>query len=142
MDTYEELVGVKTRFENSTETELFRYLSCFENKWILHNNKNINNIVTKAVENFGLQDNFTFDEVNTNYKKCLYNVVYLQIELGNKLTSDDREDEYQEVQTKFFKIFESIDYCSNSNHCCDRCFQDYVSNQCQSCTLDIISCTE
>ena len=112
MDTYEELVGVKTRFENSTETELFRYLSCFENKWILHNNKNINNIVTKAVENFGLQDNFTFDEVNTNYKKCLYNVVYLQIELGNKLTSDDREDEYQEVQTKFFKIFESIDYCS------------------------------
>ena len=112
MDTYEELVGVKTRFENSTEPELFRYLSSFENKWILHNNKNINTIVTKSLENFGLQDNYSFDEVNTNYKKCLYNVVYLQIELGNKLTSEERDEEYQDVQTKFFKIFESIDYCS------------------------------
>jgi len=111
MDTYEELVGVKTRFENSTEPELFRYLSSFENKWILHNNKNINTIVSKSLENFGLEDNYSFDEVNTNYKKCLYNVVYLQIELGNKLTSEERDEEYQDVQTKFFKIFESIDYC-------------------------------
>jgi hypothetical protein len=109
MNNYEELVGIKTRFENSTETELNSYLYSFENKWIQNGNKNINNIVNRALENFGLSENFTYEELNTNYKKCLYNIVYLQMELGNTL-SDEKNDEFQELQIKFNKIFESIDY--------------------------------
>ena len=105
MNNYEELVGVKTRYENSLESDLFSYLYSFENKWILNGNKNINILISKAIENFGLGEVYTFDELNTNYKKCLYNVFYLQTELGNAL-SDDRNDEFQELQVKFFKIFE------------------------------------
>lgn len=107
MNNYEELVGIKTRFENSTETELRNFLYSFETKWIQPGNKNLINYVTKALENFGLNENFTYDELNTNYKKCLYNVIYLQLELGNTLTD---HDEFQELQLKFNKIFESLDY--------------------------------
>jgi hypothetical protein len=107
MNNYEELVGIKTRFENSTETELRSFLYSFETKWIQPGNKNLINYVTKALENFGLTENFTYDELNTNYKKCLYNVIYLQLELGNTLTDPD---EFQELQLKFNKIFESLDY--------------------------------
>ena len=72
MNNYEELVGIKTRFENSTEADLFTYLYSFENKWVLKNNKNINTIITKSLDNFGLNESYTFDELNINYKKCLY----------------------------------------------------------------------
>ena len=109
MNNYEELVGIKTRFENSTEAELHSYLYSFENKWIQNGNKNINNLINRALDNFGLSENFTYEELNTNYKKCLYNIVYLQMELGNSL-SDEKNDEFQELQIKFNKIFESIDY--------------------------------
>ena len=107
MNNYEELVGIKTRFENSTEEELNTYLHSFETKWVLYNNRNINTIVSKALENFGLQESFTYDELNTNYKKCLYNIIYLQQCILNQ--SDER---YEELQVKFNKIFESIDYSS------------------------------
>jgi hypothetical protein len=109
MNNYEELVGVKTRFENSSETELRNFLYSFETKWIQPGNKNVVNYVTRAIENFGLTDNFTYEDLNTNYKKCLYNVIYLQLELGNTL-NDDRNDEFQELQVKFNKILESLDY--------------------------------
>lgn len=107
MNNYEEIVGIKTRFENSTEEELSTYLYSFNNKWILNNNKNITTFIKKACENFGLSENFTYDELNTNYKKCLYNVVYLQQSIINKNNNDERFEEYQK---KFNKIFESIDY--------------------------------
>ena len=63
----EELVGVKTRFENSTETELYNYLDIFKNKWIHRGNKNINLLVSKSIENFGISEEFTYEEINTNY---------------------------------------------------------------------------
>lgn len=109
MNNYEEIVGIKTRFENSTETELFSYLYSFQNKWVLSGNKSINTFVEKAIENFGLtSEKFTYEELNTNYLKCLHNVVYLQHEIV-KNTPDDR---YEEINSIFNKIFESIDYAS------------------------------
>jgi hypothetical protein len=109
MNNYEEIVGIKTRFENSTETELFSYLYSFQNKWVLSGNKSINTFVEKAIENFGLtSEKFTYEELNTNYLRCLYNVVYLQQEIV-KTTPDER---YEEINGIFNKIFESIDYAS------------------------------
>ena len=108
MNNYEEIVGVKTRYENSSETELNSYLYSFQNKWILQNNKNTNVYVNKALENFGLQsENYTLNELEINYKKCLYNVVYLQQCIVNFSNS---EDHFAEVDIIFNKIFESIDY--------------------------------
>lgn len=107
MNNYEEIVGIKTRFENSSEEELTSYLYSFSNKWVLNNNKNITTFINKACENFGLSENFTYDELNTNYKKCLYNVVYLQQSIINKNNNDERFEEYEK---KFNKIFESIYY--------------------------------
>ena len=34
MNNYEEIVGIKTRFENSNEEELVEYLNLFSKKWI------------------------------------------------------------------------------------------------------------
>jgi hypothetical protein len=107
MNNYEEIVGIKTRFENSSEEELTSYLYSFSNKWVLNNNKDITTFITKACENFGLSENFTYDELNTNYKKCLYNVVYLQQSLINRNETDERFEEFQKT---FNKIFESIYY--------------------------------
>jgi len=106
MNNYEELVGVKTRFENTTETELRSFLYSFESKWVQPGNKNVLSYVTRAIENFGLSENYTYEELNQNYKKCLYNVVYLQQEIGGTLNEED----FQEIQVKFNKIFESLDY--------------------------------
>jgi hypothetical protein len=61
------------------------------------------NTINKFTLNFGLQENFTFDELNTNYKKCLYNIVYLQIELGTNL-SEDRKFPLQELHFKIIQI--------------------------------------
>lgn len=107
MNNFEELVGVKTRFENSSESDLHKYLYSFQSKWILNNNKNINNLVNVALENFGLTENFEYKDLHTNYLRCLYNVFYLQQEL-TKIIPDDT---LEEVEIKFNKIFESIDYC-------------------------------
>ena len=107
MNNYEEIVGIKTRFENSTEDELVTYLYSFSNKWILNNNKSITTFINQVINNFGLSENFTYEELNTNYKKCLYNVVYLQQSLYNK---DDNEEVNEEHKKTFNKIFESIDY--------------------------------
>jgi hypothetical protein len=72
-------------------------------------NKSINVIIEKAIENFGLSsEHFTYNELNTNYLRCLYNVFYLQQEII-KNTPDER---YEELTVIFNKIFESIDYCS------------------------------
>jgi len=109
MNNYEEIVGIKTRFENSTEAELFSYLYSFQNKWILSGNKSVTAFIEKAIENFGLDsEKYTYTEVNTNYLRCLYNVVYLQQEIV-KTTPDER---FEELQIIFNKIFESIDYAS------------------------------
>ena len=90
MNAYEEIVGIKTRFENSTESELFSYLYSFQNKWVLAGNKSINVIIEKAIENFGLNsEQFTYNELNTNYLRCLYNVFYLQQEII-KNTPDEK----------------------------------------------------
>jgi len=107
MNNYEEIVGIKTRFENSTEEELVTYLHSFSNKWILNNNKSITTFINQACNNFGLTENFTYEDLNTNYKKCLYNVVYLQQSLINK---NDNDSTFEEYQKTFNKIFESIDY--------------------------------
>jgi len=108
MNDFEEIVGIKTRFENSSESELYSYLYSFQNKWILSGNKNITALIEKAIHNFGLdQDKFTYTELNTNYLRCLYNVVYLQQEIV-KNTPDEK---FEELTLIFNKIFESIDYC-------------------------------
>jgi hypothetical protein len=108
MNSLEELVGIKTRFENSTSAELFEYLYSFRNKWVISDNKNISFLINKAIENFGLDsENFGYTELNENYLKCLYNVVYLQQEIIRN-TSEER---FEEIQLIFNKIFESIDYC-------------------------------
>ena len=107
MNDYEEIVGIKTRFENSTESELFSYLYSFQNKWVLNGNKSITALIEKAIHNFGIDtENFTYSELNTNYLRCLYNVVYLQQEIV-KNTPDEK---YEELVLIFNKIFESIDY--------------------------------
>jgi hypothetical protein len=108
MNNYEELVGVKTRFENSSESELNNYLYLFQTKWILNNNKNLSIYINKAIENFGLNsENYTYSELDVNYKKCLYNVVYLQQSMVSLTTKEDR---FSELNVIFNKIFESIDY--------------------------------
>jgi len=108
MNNYEELVGVKTRFENSSEVELNSYLYSFQTKWFLENNKNLNVFVNKAIENFGLNgEMYTLEDLESNYKKCLYNVVYLQQSIVNFTNS---EEKFSEVNVTFNKIFESIDY--------------------------------
>jgi len=107
MNNYEEIIGIKTRFENSTEEELVNYLQLFSKKWILTNNKSITSFIDQACINFGLSPNFTYEELNTNYKKCLYNVVYLQ---QSFITKNDNEEKFEECQKTFNKIFESIDY--------------------------------
>ena len=89
MSTEDELVGVKTRFENCSESDLNSYLYYFENKWIFKNNKNINVVVSKAYENFGLDENFTYEQLNESYKKSLYNVIYLSMELRKVMNNDD-----------------------------------------------------
>jgi hypothetical protein len=107
MNDYEEIVGIKTRFENSTESELFSYLHSFQNKWVRAGNKSIIALIENAINNFGLNsENFTYTELNTNYLRCLYNVVYLQQEIV-KNTPDEK---YEELVLIFNKIFESIDY--------------------------------
>ena len=109
MNNHEELVGIKTRFENSTESELFSYLYSFQNKWVLSGNKNISLFIEKAIHNFGLEpEKFTYEELHVNFKKCLYNVIYLQQEIV-KTTSNDR---FEELELIFNKIFESMDYAS------------------------------
>ena len=109
MNNYEEIVGIKTRYENSTESELFSYLYSFQNKWVLTGNKNITTFIEKAIHNFGIDsEKFTYTELNTNYLFCLHNVFYLQQELI-KNTPDER---YEELILIFNKIFESIDYAS------------------------------
>jgi len=108
MNNYEELVGSKTRFENSSIIELNSYLYSFQNKWVLENNKNICTIVNKAIENFGLNhESYTYEELELGYKKCLYNVVYLQQSLIEPESDSER---IIELDTIFNKIFESMDY--------------------------------
>ena len=63
MNNYEEIVGIKTRFENSTETELYGYLYSFQNKWVLTDNKNLN-----------LFDNTVF-KLNECYEKLITSIV-------------------------------------------------------------------
>ena len=106
MNNYEEIVGIKTRFENSTETELYGYLYSFQNKWVLTDNKNLNLFVSKCFENFDLREDYNYEMLNTNYKKCLYNVVYLQ----QCLITTISEEKFDEISSLFNKIFESIDY--------------------------------
>jgi hypothetical protein len=106
MDSIEDLVAIKTRYENCSQVELFNYLHLFENKWVLKNNKNISLYVEKALENFGLDNTFKYEDVYLNYRLCLYNVVYLQEKIQNS-----SGDEFYEIETRINKIFESIDYC-------------------------------
>ena len=73
---------------------------------MLTGNKSINVFVQQAMNNFGLSENFNYTDLNTNYLQCLYNVVYLQQEIV-KNTPDER---FEELNTIFNKIFESIDY--------------------------------
>jgi len=108
MSNEDELVGIKTRFENCSESDLNSYLYYFENKWIFKNNKNINVLISKAYENFNLNENFTYEQLNESYKKSLYNVIYLSMELRKVLNNDD----FIEIETKINKIYESMDYCS------------------------------
>ena len=101
MNDYEEIVGIKTRFENSTEAELFTYLYSFQTKWVLSGNKSVTALIEKAIHNFGLNpEKFTYTELNTNYLRCLYNIVYLQQELV-KNTPDEK---YEELVLIFNKI--------------------------------------
>jgi len=107
MNNYEEVVGIKTRYENSSESELFSYLYSFQSKWVLEGNKSIITFIERAMENFGLSpETFTYSELNTNYLLCVHNVVYLQQEIIRN-TPDER---YEELTVVFNKIFESIDY--------------------------------
>jgi hypothetical protein len=107
MNNQEEIIGNKTRFDNSTEHELFNYLNAFSTKWVLGGNKNISNFINTAIVNFGLDpESFTYDELDVNYKKCLYNVVYLQ----QTIAKSTNEEKFTELQVVFNKIFESIDY--------------------------------
>jgi hypothetical protein len=105
MNNYEEIVGVKTRFENSSEAELSSYLYSFQNKWTFGNN--LSSFITKAIENYGLNESYTLEELDQSYKKCLYNVVYLQQSIVNFTNT---EEHLSEVQTNFNKIFEALDY--------------------------------
>ena len=108
MNNNEEIVGSKTHFENSTESELINYLASFSNKWVLKNNKSIEFFIKNAIKNFGLNpESFTYEDLETNYNKCLYNVVYLQQSIGKNTSS---EEKFSELQVVFNKIFESIDY--------------------------------
>ena len=107
MNNYEEIVGSKTRFENSSEAELNSYLYSFHTKWVLENNKSVTHFINKAIENFGLNsESYTLEEIDINYKKCLYNVVYLQQQIANLKSDSD----FSEIQVSFNKIFESMDY--------------------------------
>jgi hypothetical protein len=109
-DNYNEIVAVKSRFENSTDHELINYLGNTYNKWVLNNNKNVGVLIENAIKNFDIvPETFTYEELNNNYKKCLYNVVYLQQTIIMKLNNDER---FEDFQKQFNKIFESIENSS------------------------------
>jgi len=109
MSNYEEIIGgIKSRFENSSETELIEYLNVIYSKWVLPNNKDIGLLIDTACDNFEIDKNsFDYDSLNTNYKKCLYSIVYLQQSMIYKVNNEVFNDEYSRI---FNKIFESIDY--------------------------------
>jgi hypothetical protein len=106
----EDLVGVKTRFENSTESELEQYLENYTRKWVLHNNKDLCVFIDKALMNLGLSRTYTYEELDTNYKRALHNVVFLEKTMVAKYT--ESEDSFEELMKCFNKIFESLYYAS------------------------------
>jgi hypothetical protein len=60
------------------------------------------------VENFEInKDDYSYSLLNTNYKKCLYSVVYLQQSMIYKVNNELFTEEYSVL---FNKIFETIDY--------------------------------
>ena len=104
MNNYEEIVGIKTRFDNSSEAELNSYLYSFQTKWLFQGN--LCSFVSKAIDNFGLNEEYTLDELEQSYKKCLYNIVYLQ----QSIVTLSNTENFPDIQTNFNKIFESLDY--------------------------------
>ena len=109
-DNYNEIVAVKSRFENSTDHELINYLGNTYNKWVLNNNKNVGVLVENAIKNFDITPHsFTYEELNNNYKKCLYNVVYLQQTIIMKLNNDERFEDFQ----KQFNKIQTVKYKNN-----------------------------
>ncbi len=109
MNNFEEVVGVKTYYENSTNTELETYLYSMKNKWVLENNKNPLTLISTAMDNFGLTENYDFETLEQNYNRCLYNVYRLQEVISKQMyEEDDYLDEDHDVI--FNKIFESIHY--------------------------------
>jgi len=116
MNTHEEIVGIKTRYENSTEAELREYLYSFQKKWVHTNNKDPNLVINKAMTNFDLTEKFTYVQLNENYQKCLHNVIYLYMTMTEPGSSLEM---YEDTHVIFSKIFESIDYsCKILKMCC------------------------
>ena len=117
MDNHEELVGIKTRYENSTETELKDYIYAFQRKWVHTNNKDPVLITKRAMENFNLKENYTYDQLHINYQKCLHNVTYLYLKISDPSSSS--LEVFDDVHPIMYKIFESIDYsCKILKMCC------------------------
>ena len=108
MDTPAEIIGIKTRYENSSKDELLEYLDVIYDKWVIKDNKQIDFFINRVRGNLDLVDDIDYGKINKNYKLCLYNTVYLQQSCILEINQND--ERHDEIQTKFNKIFESIDY--------------------------------
>lgn len=110
MSNTDEINDIENRFDSSTNQELINYLHIYHKKWVLNNNKSMTLLVQNAFNNLNINESTsTYDEIDKSYKKCLYDIVYLQQSIKTKLDNDERFDDFQNMLNK---IFESIDYSS------------------------------
>jgi hypothetical protein len=109
---------IKIRFENSSLPQLLNFLEYFKNKWILVENTNVVDYIKTYSENFEIDyKSFEYDELYKNYKIQLYNVVYLEQKINEKLlliestnVNEVSEEIDESIKLKFNKIYESISY--------------------------------
>jgi len=111
MDVENIITQIKVRFETSSLTELIKYLEYFKNKWVLPENSSIVDYMNIYSENFDININkYSYDELYKNYKIQLYNIVYLEQKINEKLLLNEINDFEENIKLSLNKIYESISY--------------------------------
>jgi len=100
---------IENSINEKDEYQLMDYLDTCYHQWVLPGNTNIGVYLERCMENYSLVHGqpISFEEFQTKYKKWVYNIIYLSIAIGKKLSYDSR---FEDTKLTFNKIFESIDY--------------------------------
>jgi len=115
-DSINILSHIKVRFESSELPELLKFLDYYKDKWVLPENTNILNYIKKFAENFEIDvENYDYDDLYQNYKIQLYNVVYLEQKINEKIllkesVSTETIEIDEGINLSLNKIYESISY--------------------------------